>query len=255
MRKFSLLILLVVFAMPTGLVWAHGDVEVPCTGVLILDAYARPTVTQTDAAYGIFINLGEEDLTLIGGETAIAEAVEIHEMTMTDGVMSMNPLSDGLLVPHLSAVALEPGGFHVMFIGVTEEVMVDSTLAFSLTVEGLEEAIALEVPVIELEGMAMGEHGGDAMGDPAATEAAMSDPTATEEAMHGEGDDHAMESLIMPMGGLNIGLGDCAELDLEIVSWSVKAHDEGLELHLILGDEEYKLPIVSLVHGMVGEME
>lgn len=237
MRLLTLCTLLLALILPTGFAFAHDDIEVPCTGLLILDAYVRPTVTQTGAAYGIIVNLGEEDATLLGGQTDLAAAVEIHEMTMTDGVMSMNPLPDGLPIEHLAAAALEPGGYHIMLIGITEEIAVDSTVDVTLNVEGLDEPVSLSLPVLEVGEMQMG------------------DAVATEEAM-AMGEHEEMASLIAPMGGLNVGLGDCADLDLEGVEWSVSIHEEMLVLSLTLGEDTYELPLNSLVHGsMTMDME
>jgi copper(I)-binding protein len=66
--------------------------------------------------------------------TAIAGKVEIHEMGMTDGVMRMREIEGGLVIPAGETVALEPGGNHIMFMGLTNPLekgaMVEVTLQF-----------------------------------------------------------------------------------------------------------------------------
>jgi copper(I)-binding protein len=47
----------------------------------------------------------------------MAARLEVHEMTMTGGVMRMRPLSGGLAIPPGQTVALAPGGYHLMLIG------------------------------------------------------------------------------------------------------------------------------------------
>ncbi len=54
---------------------------------------------------------------LIGGSSPAAGKVEIHTMTMDGGVMRMRPVKDGLAVPAGGKLALKPGGYHVMLIG------------------------------------------------------------------------------------------------------------------------------------------
>lgn len=46
-----------------------------------------------------------------------ARSVEIHEMTMTDGVMRMRPLAGGIAIPPGGTAWLRPGGTHLMLIG------------------------------------------------------------------------------------------------------------------------------------------
>jgi periplasmic copper chaperone A len=40
--------------------------------------------------------------------------VEVHEMTMNDGVMTMRPLDKGLTIEPGKTVKLAPGGYHLM---------------------------------------------------------------------------------------------------------------------------------------------
>jgi copper(I)-binding protein len=46
--------------------------------------------------------------------------VEVHEMTMTDGVMKMRKLESGLEIKPGESVELKPGGYHIMFTGLRE---------------------------------------------------------------------------------------------------------------------------------------
>ena len=54
---------------------------------------------------------------LLGGSTSLAEALEIHAMSMTGGVMRMRRLDGGLPLAPKSTVVLSPeGGYHLMFV-------------------------------------------------------------------------------------------------------------------------------------------
>jgi copper(I)-binding protein len=70
----------------------------------------------------------------MGGETVAAERVEVHNMSMDGGVMTMRPVEGGLEIPAGGAVELKPGGLHLMLIGLkaplTEGGSVPLTLVF-----------------------------------------------------------------------------------------------------------------------------
>ena len=98
----------------------------------------------TGAVYMTVTNEGDEAELLLSGETDVAEIVEIHE-TVADGeVMQMRPLSDGLEIAASEDVTLEPGGFHVMLIGLTEDLT--NGMTFDLDLE-FAEAGEVTLPV------------------------------------------------------------------------------------------------------------
>jgi copper(I)-binding protein len=66
------------------------------------------------------VNNGPSPVKLVGGQTPVAERVEIHRMSMEGGVMAMRALPEGLDVPARSTVTLAPGGLHVMMIGLRQ---------------------------------------------------------------------------------------------------------------------------------------
>lgn len=55
-------------------------------------------------------NSGTDDVTLVGGTSPMAGAIEIHEVV--DGMMQ--PMSGGLVIPAGGSVKLKMGGYHVM---------------------------------------------------------------------------------------------------------------------------------------------
>lgn len=111
----------------------------------------------TSAAYMQIENPGEAPLTLVGAAAEVAEAVEIHEVTMVDNVMQMRPVEGGIEIPAGESVALEPGGYHVMFIGVHATIEAGDafpiTLTFAyaddMTMDVVVAAIVLEEPPAE----------------------------------------------------------------------------------------------------------
>lgn len=102
------------------------------------------SMTGTGAAFMLIANTGSEDDVLVGGETDVAQVVEIHEMAEVDGVMEMRPLADGLTIPAGGEETLEPGGFHVMLIGLTEDLTNGKTYSLKLH---FEKAGDVTIPV------------------------------------------------------------------------------------------------------------
>ena len=76
---------------------------------------ATPGGAKVGAGYLTIENKGTSDDTLKSGSSDVAGKVEIHEMAMSDGVMKMRPLANGLTIPAGKSVTLGPGGYHVMF--------------------------------------------------------------------------------------------------------------------------------------------
>ena len=80
-------------------------------------ARATPGGASTGAAYMTLDNKSNAEDRLIGASSDIAGTVQIHEMKVVDGIMRMREVAGGLAIPAGGAVALKPGGYHVMLIG------------------------------------------------------------------------------------------------------------------------------------------
>jgi len=83
-----------------------GEVEVS-------DAWARATIPGQDVAAAYMTLTSAEDKKLFYVESPSADSVEIHSMTMNDGVMKMRMLEEMQLNAN-EPVKLAPGGFHLM---------------------------------------------------------------------------------------------------------------------------------------------
>ena len=94
--------------------FAVGSIE-------IANPWTRATPKGADVAGGYMriTNKGAVADRLIGGSSAAASRLEVHEMTMADGVMRMRPLTQGLEVKAGETVELKPGSFHIMLMGLS----------------------------------------------------------------------------------------------------------------------------------------
>lgn len=80
-------------------------------------ARATPGPAKAGAGYLGLKNSGTTADRLIKAESSLSKRTEIHTHIMEDGVMKMTHLEEGIEVPAGKEVMFEPGGFHVMFMG------------------------------------------------------------------------------------------------------------------------------------------
>lgn len=90
--------------------------DIKAGDLVIAQAWTRATPNGAKIAGGYLTieNKGAAPDRLIGGSGDIAGKVEVHEMTMNDGVMTMRPLDKGLAIEPGKTVKLAPGGYHLM---------------------------------------------------------------------------------------------------------------------------------------------
>jgi len=90
--------------------------EIKAGDLVISQAWSRATPSGAKVAGGYLTieNKGSAPDRLIGGAGDIAGKVEVHEMAMNNGVMTMRPLEKGLAIEPGKTVKLAPGGYHLM---------------------------------------------------------------------------------------------------------------------------------------------
>jgi copper(I)-binding protein len=94
---------------------------------------ATPAGAAVGAGYMTISNGGGAAVRLTGGESAAAQRVEVHAMSMEGGVMRMRPIEGGLEIPAGGAVELKPGGMHLMLIGLKRPLAAGESVALTLT--------------------------------------------------------------------------------------------------------------------------
>lgn len=91
--------------------------------LLIEHPWTRATPKAADVAAGFMkiINRGSAPDRLIGVSSPISDMGQIHTMVIENDVMKMQELKDGLEIPAGATVELKPKSFHVMFMGLRQE--------------------------------------------------------------------------------------------------------------------------------------
>jgi hypothetical protein len=84
-------------------------------------ARATPKGAAVGGGYMTITNTGTAPDRLIGGSTDVAGKFSIHEMKMDNGVMKMRPVEGGLEIKPGETVKLDPGGYHIMLMGMKQQ--------------------------------------------------------------------------------------------------------------------------------------
>lgn len=114
--------------------------------VQVEDAWIRATVAGQQATGAFMTVTASGDSKLIGAQSSAARIVQIHQSSMKNDVMSMQPV-EFVALPAGKAVALDPHGYHVMLIDLVAQVKEGDKVPLVLTVEnaaGETESITVQ---------------------------------------------------------------------------------------------------------------
>jgi copper(I)-binding protein len=99
------------------------------------DALCRPTPVGRQMT-GCYLTLTTATADrLVSASSPDANMVQIHESRVESGMMMMAELREGLPLPAGETVTLEPGGNHLMLMGVKEPLVAGDTVTLTLTFE------------------------------------------------------------------------------------------------------------------------
>ncbi|WP_293370093.1 copper chaperone PCu(A)C [Nevskia sp.] len=125
---------------------AASTAETRIGDLLITSATSRetPLAGGTGPGFMTIANRGATDDRLLSATSPETTSVELHEMSMADGQMTMRALPEGLLIPAGGTVDLAPGGIHLMLIGVRDALVAGQTVPVELR---FEKAGTVTVPL------------------------------------------------------------------------------------------------------------
>ncbi len=151
MRILSLLLL--ILALPLSAM-AH---DFKLKDLTIDHPWARATAGQAPngAAYMTFTNDGKTADYLVGAASDVAKRVELHQHLMNDGVMQMRQVKEVQVAPGDPTV-MEPGGLHVMLIGLKAPLKEGAHFPLTLTFKEAGE-ITVTVAVGSVGAMSHGQ--------------------------------------------------------------------------------------------------
>jgi len=152
-------VLSLVLSLLAGPVLAH-DAKVG--DLVIMEPWARATIGQvkTGVVYLTVVNHGATGDRLLAVSTPAAAKAELHTHIMDEGVMKMRPV-EAIDIAAKGSTALEPGGYHVMLMGVQEPLREGEAFPMTLTFE-TAGSVDVEVHVQGIAAMHAGSGDGEA---------------------------------------------------------------------------------------------
>jgi len=103
------------------------------SNIKVNDAYVRatPPSLPNSAAFLTLKNNSDQNRVLVKATSNIAKAVELHTHDMKNGVMKMYQVPE-IIIPKHNTIVFQPGGFHVMFIGLEYPLKSGENVTFTL---------------------------------------------------------------------------------------------------------------------------
>lgn len=159
-------LLAAVTALLAGLTAPAGAADFKAGSIVVSDPWIRASAgaaMKTGAAFAVLANNGDAMDQLVAAESPAADKVELHTHLMDGGVMRMREVKAIEVHPGTPTV-LQPGGLHIMFIGLhgplKEGTVVPLTLVFEkagrLTISAPVQAPGAMGPGPRMPGHGMG---------------------------------------------------------------------------------------------------
>jgi copper(I)-binding protein len=113
--------------------------------LVVTQAWSRATPGGAKVAGGYLTieNRGAAPDRLLFGSTERAKKLELHEMAVSNGVMSMRPIAGGLTIEPGGSVKFAPGGNHLMLVDLDAPLRQGEQVPVTLTFERAGEIKAL----------------------------------------------------------------------------------------------------------------
>jgi len=115
--------------------------------IQVSQAWARPTppAAQVGAVYFSVHNAGAKDDELLAVSSSVAARVEMHETQTVKGTMQMRQVAS-VSCPALATTKIEPGGLHVMLLGLKQPLVEGSKMDLTLRFRNAGE-LSIQVPI------------------------------------------------------------------------------------------------------------
>ncbi|WP_028696441.1 copper chaperone PCu(A)C [Pseudomonas cremoricolorata] len=115
----------------------------------VSEPWVRASVPQQQATGAFMVLTAERDSALVGVASPVAKTVQIHQMTMNGDVMGMQQVKV-LALPAGKPVTLDANGYHVMLMGLKQQVKEGEQVPLTLTIktaEGETQTLKVQAPV------------------------------------------------------------------------------------------------------------
>ncbi len=148
MNKLSLILFLLLSLNSTLLL--AGDVNV-------IDPYVRavPPGQTVSAAFLQLENTSDKSRYVVNASSPVAKVVELHSHVHDNGMMKMRRI-EMIEIPAHSKTILQPGGLHIMLIGLHKPLKLEQKVSITLEFDnGNKQTLEAPVRKIMMKGMMM----------------------------------------------------------------------------------------------------
>ncbi|WP_329426329.1 copper chaperone PCu(A)C [Streptosporangium sp. NBC_01495] len=122
-------------AAPSAAAPAATPAVAVASALTITDPWVKTAKKGMSAAFGTLVNNTDAEVTVVSGASPLSPKVELHEVVDSKGKMIMRPKEGGIVIPARGTHLLQPGGDHIMLMGVTEAVKPGAQIPFTLTLK------------------------------------------------------------------------------------------------------------------------
>jgi len=130
-------------------------------GNIIIDSpYVRATIpgTKITSAYMSIENRNSEAVILTGASSLFSDRIEIHQHTMSDGMMKMRQVEQ-LVIKENNQVILQPMGYHLMIFNVKRNLKPEENISLTLHFKQQKDlVITIPVRSIKQKNIAKKQH-------------------------------------------------------------------------------------------------
>ncbi|MEU7916746.1 copper chaperone PCu(A)C [Microbispora bryophytorum] len=101
----------------------------------ISDPWVKTARAGMSAAFATLVNTTGEAVTVVAASTPVSSSVELHEVVGDGGTTTMRRKQGGFVIPAGGRHVLQPGGDHIMLMGVRTPVEPGTEVPFTLTLK------------------------------------------------------------------------------------------------------------------------
>ena len=155
MKIIISLVFISVLSLFSGILFAATAAE----NMMIVDPYVRavPPGQTVSACFMQLKNNSSMAHAIVKASSDVAKVVELHTHTHENGMMMMRQV-EKMDIPANGETTLQPGGLHIMLIGLHNELKLDQKVSITLEFEdGSKKQIEAPVRKIMMKGMMKGK--------------------------------------------------------------------------------------------------
>tara|TARA_Y100000588_G_C14085392_1_gene852012 strand:+ start:311 stop:754 length:444 start_codon:yes stop_codon:yes gene_type:complete len=124
--------------------------------IIVKDEWARVTPSGSGSVYMTIENNGDQDDNLTSAISDEAEMTMIHQTVREENIAKMIHVMGGIDLPKGKRIKLEPGGYHLMLMGIEKNLTLNDRIRITLSFKNNEN---IEIsPIIKIRPPKMHKH-------------------------------------------------------------------------------------------------